>query len=271
MNNEKVKEIKKVLEQNTKTCLLYDFEKNTDCKVFQCKYILDYINELESELEKEQINNLNCDTELQYAENRIIELEKQKANYLKQFAEKVKDRLEEYRLEYEYFTPNEPNGNLWQLNASVFCIDVTQDGGLIDEILKESKMKEINKASVLRWLDAHINDETAKIELDTISYLKRLVNGDNDLTKPIENNWEYYFGFIWGIYPKKVNKEKAKQTFQKKMRGLTEEETKIKAGKIYKMLERQLAVWSAENDGDGRRHEFIPYFTTWLNGNVGEK
>ena len=66
MNSEKVKEIKKVLEQNTKTCLLYDFEKNTDCKVFQCKDILDYINELESELEKEQINNLNCDTELQY-------------------------------------------------------------------------------------------------------------------------------------------------------------------------------------------------------------
>ena len=34
MESEKVKEIKKVLEQNTKTCLLYDFEKNTECKVF---------------------------------------------------------------------------------------------------------------------------------------------------------------------------------------------------------------------------------------------
>lgn len=75
MESEKVKKIKKVLEQNTKTCLLYDFEKNTECKVFQCKDILDYINELESELEKEQINNLNCDTELQYKDKRINELE----------------------------------------------------------------------------------------------------------------------------------------------------------------------------------------------------
>lgn len=28
-------------------------------------------------------------------------------------------------------------GNLWQMNASVFCIEVTQDGGLVDETLKE--------------------------------------------------------------------------------------------------------------------------------------
>jgi hypothetical protein len=52
MESEKAKEIKKVLEQNTKTCLLYDFGKETECKVFYCKDILDYINELESENEK---------------------------------------------------------------------------------------------------------------------------------------------------------------------------------------------------------------------------
>ena len=52
MESEKVKEIKKVLKQNAKTCLLYDFKKNTDCKVFQCKYILDYINELETLCDK---------------------------------------------------------------------------------------------------------------------------------------------------------------------------------------------------------------------------
>ena len=52
MEQEKIKKIKKVLEQNTKTCLLYDFGKDTECKVFQCKDILDYIKELESENEK---------------------------------------------------------------------------------------------------------------------------------------------------------------------------------------------------------------------------
>ena len=38
----------------------------------------DRIAELENELEKEQINNLNCDTDLQYKEKRIAELEKEK-------------------------------------------------------------------------------------------------------------------------------------------------------------------------------------------------
>lgn len=170
MNSEKVKEIKKVLEQNIKTCLLYDFEKNTDCKVFQCKYILDYINELESEnerlkeyrknhsktiarirsenteltdriaeleseLEKEQINNLNCDTELQYKEKRIAELEeyikgneqdakafvngwhKDLETELKQFAKKLKEKCEYNRKQY--------------------CCSATVGANDIDETLKE--------------------------------------------------------------------------------------------------------------------------------------
>ena len=44
-----------------------------------------YYNEakdLRRELEKEQINNLNCDTELQYKEKRIAELEKENARLL---------------------------------------------------------------------------------------------------------------------------------------------------------------------------------------------
>ncbi len=58
-------------------------------------------------------------------------------NLVQQFAERLKEKLEEYRLENEYFIKDEPNGNLWQLNASVFCIEVTQDGGLVDETLEE--------------------------------------------------------------------------------------------------------------------------------------
>lgn len=177
MNSEKVKEIKKALEDldmicYEKTCLdrinkiskyINELESENERLILQyervkadnemnCLELKDRIVELESELEKEQINNLNCDTELQYKEKRIAELEKQvcgneelhtlveKLNYmtiLKKFAEKVKDSLEEYRLENEYFTEHEPNGNLWQMNASVFCIEVTQDGGLIDQLAKE--------------------------------------------------------------------------------------------------------------------------------------
>jgi septal ring factor EnvC (AmiA/AmiB activator) len=95
MNIEKVKEIKKVLEQNTKTCLLYDFEKNIDCKVFQCKYILDYINEVESENErlveerdlyKKQFNELeprffDLRYDNQKLKDRIAKLENEKAKW----------------------------------------------------------------------------------------------------------------------------------------------------------------------------------------------
>ena len=87
MNSEKVKDIKKAL----KCCGMYkyDCEKcpykskgddddltvNNGCGDLLLKDCTTLINELESELEKEQINNLNCDTELQYKEKRIAELE----------------------------------------------------------------------------------------------------------------------------------------------------------------------------------------------------
>lgn len=53
------------------------------------------------------------------------------------FAKLARERLEEYRLENEYFTDNEPNGNLWQMNSSIFYLEVVDEGGLIDEICKE--------------------------------------------------------------------------------------------------------------------------------------
>ena len=53
------------------------------------------------------------------------------------FAERARQRLDEYRLENEYFTDNEPNGNLWQMNSSIFYLEVIDEGGLIDEIANE--------------------------------------------------------------------------------------------------------------------------------------
>ena len=53
------------------------------------------------------------------------------------FAERLKETLNDYRLDNEYFIKNEPNGNLWQMNSSIFYLEVLEDGGLIDEIAKE--------------------------------------------------------------------------------------------------------------------------------------
>ena len=62
----------------------------------------DRIADLESELEKEQINNLNCDTELQYKEKRIAELEKENERLKNRITCQVvipNDKLEEIKKE----------------------------------------------------------------------------------------------------------------------------------------------------------------------------
>ena len=104
MESEKVKKIKKVLEQNTKTCLLYDFEKNTECKVFQCKYILDYINELESEnreLKKYKCDWLNSEKMHLQAELEDTEFEFGCANRSLQEVSKENKQLKERLAELE--------------------------------------------------------------------------------------------------------------------------------------------------------------------------
>ena len=130
-------------------------------------------------------------------------------------------------------------------------------------------MKEVSKASALRWLESHITEETPKAELDIIQFLKRLVNGYNAPREPIDNNeWETYFDYVWELYPRKVSKERAKKTFHGKVLGLGGEELRKRAGQIYLLLKKQVEVWQAENEGEGRKVEYIPYFSTWLNSNV---
>lgn len=88
---------------------------------------------------------------------------------------------------------------------------------------------------------------------------------NNIVTNEEINN---YFDKIYSIYPRKVSKVQAKETFEHKLRGLEKEEAYKKAIAIYRMLENQNQVWQAENDGQGRKVEFISHFSTWLNDNV---
>ena len=143
MESEKVKEIKKGLECCTnpvyceKECPYHIYERHLECINELAKDSLTLTNELEKHIQ----NMENEVRRVKQDRNRKEELASKYMDVyndsLKQFAERLKEKLEKYRLENEYFTEHEPNGNLWQMNSSVFCIEVTQDGGIVDETLKE--------------------------------------------------------------------------------------------------------------------------------------
>lgn len=86
--NERLKHLREV-DNTTMTTL-----RKSNTELNECMdEMQDRIAELESELEKEQINNLNCDTELQYKEKRIAELETLCDKTYKDLTKEI-DRLE---------------------------------------------------------------------------------------------------------------------------------------------------------------------------------
>jgi hypothetical protein len=95
---------------------------------------------------------------------------------------------------------------------------------------------------------------------------KEEINNKEDIKNYIEI--DKYFDSIYGIYPRKVSKVQAKETFEHKLRGLDKEEAHKKAVAIYRMLEAQNVAWKSENDGQGRKLEHIPHCSSWLNANV---
>jgi hypothetical protein len=108
---------------------------------------------------------------------------------------------------------------------------------------------------------------------DTVYIGYRYPTNSNTINNNISNivtNEEInkYFDNIYSIYPRKVSKVQAKETFEHKLRGLEKEEAYKKAIAIYRMLENQNQVWKTENDGQGRKVEHIPHFSTWANDNV---
>lgn len=93
-------------------------------------------------------------------------------------------------------------------------------------------------------------------------------NSDSDIvsTEKIDE----YFDKTYKIYPRKADRKQAKITFEHMLRGLNNEEAKSKAIKIYRFLEQQISIWKEENKGQGRKTEYMPYFSSWLNDNIEE-
>ena len=111
-------------------------------------------------------------------------------------------------------------------------------------------------------------------------------NTSNNITKNIKENYikescdetlaftvedlELWFNKTYEIYPRKISKVQAKITYEHKLRGLNKDEAKNKANKIYMLLKRQIEVWVNENDGQGRKFEHTPYFSSWLSANIDD-
>ena len=109
---------------------------------------------------------------------------------------------------------------------------------------------------------------------DTVSIGYPYPTNTNSNTNNINNNIisiveiNNYFDKIYNIYPRKVSKVQAKTTFEHKLCGLEREDARKIAIGVYRMLEIQNKLWSEENNGEGRKIEHIPHFSTWLNANV---
>ena len=135
MESEKVKEIKKALEQNDDNGIMYEVnDKKRICKFIHHKDILTLINELESENErlKTQLAQANAGI-VNCSGCKLVEI-----NAVKEFAEKLKNKL------FEFFQDNEELDG--KISVGPLYVDVigveAKDGtiislGLIDKLLKE--------------------------------------------------------------------------------------------------------------------------------------
>ena len=135
MESEKVKEIKKALEQNDDNGIMYEVnDKKRICKFIHHKDILTLINELESENErlKTQLAQANAGI-VNCSGCKLVEI-----NAVRDFAEKLKNKL------FEFFQDNEELDG--KISVGPLYVDVigveAKDGtiislGLIDKLLKE--------------------------------------------------------------------------------------------------------------------------------------
>lgn len=120
------------------------------------------------------------------------------------------------------------------------------------------------KSKAIKYLNSLIKDETTKSELDIITYLKRLVNESKE-QKTIKNiDFMPYFEILWKMYPRKIGKQIAIKQYEKKIRGLNEEEVKAISNQLYLKIKNRLTYWKENNT----EINFIPHFSTFINAEI---
>ena len=135
---------------------------------------------------------------------------------------------------------------------------------------KERKEKESKKEEKIYKKESEVSEEEVESIEAAQMEIPFLIGEESNFSEKVitKSEIEGYFEKIYEIYPKKVSKVLAKETFEHKLRGYTSKEGHKKARQIYKMLDQQNVAWSGERNGAGREFEMIPHFSTWLNENV---
>lgn len=153
-----------------------------------------------------------------------------------------------------------------EVNNDILCVSNWCKYQNVDEL---ERLKEQNRLRVAKCREKK-KESNVTVMLQCNDFALNSNSISNNINSNIVTNEEIdnYFDKIYSIYPRKVSKVQAKETFEHKLRGLEKEEAYKKAIAIYRMLENQNQVWQAENDGQGRKVEHIPHFSTWANANI---
>lgn len=181
-------------------------------------------------------------------------------------------------------------GYCWATNeyfSSLYKVSVTSVSKWISSLVKKGYIiSEIDKSCREKrglripyvGLEEKLNPPLTKVNQHIEEKLKdnntSIINKENIKESDCEtdtysaDDLEHWFETTYAIYPRKFAKVKAKEFYERKLRGLTREDAKNKANFIYVLVKKHINVWGEENDYEGRQKEHIPYFSTWLNANV---
>lgn len=121
------------------------------------------------------------------------------------------------------------------------------------------------KSQTIKFLQSLLTDDRPKGECDLLQFAIRCVR-EHKVEEKVENkvDWLPMFETLWKMYPRKVNKELAKRTFEHKIRGLGEQECKDKCNLIYKAQKIAMVRWEEQ----GTQMQYIPHYSSWLNSSV---
>ena len=147
-----------------------------------------------------------------------------------------------------------------EVNNDILCVSNWCKYQNVDEL---ERLKEQNRLRVARCREKK-KESNVTVMLQCNDFALNSNSISNNINIVTNEEIDNYFDKIYSIYPRKVSKVQAKETFEHKLRGLEKEEAYKKAIAIYRMLERQVEVWESEK----RETSYLPYPASWLNDNV---